>query len=231
MLRSSIVAWHMGRLNFHPIDEATRIMTYTGFLQGIAVRADSPWKTIQEFIEYSKRNPGKVSYASPGVGTVAHLPMEELAIEAGGIQWVHVPHKGDAGTVPALLGGHVDAISATSAAWAPLVEAGKFRLLAIYIPQRSTRFPNVPTCKELGYNVVETCPLEIFGPKGMAKPIVEKLHDAFKKSLDDHEFQAILKKLDMPLVYRNPEESDKIAREDFERYRKLVKKLGLDKTP
>lgn len=230
MLRSSIVAWHMGKLNFHPIDDVTRIMTYTGFLQGIAVRADAPWKTIQEFIEYSRQNPGKITYGSPGVGTVAHIPMEELALEAGGIQWVHIPYKGDAGTVPALLGGHVNAISATSAAWAPLVEGGKFRLLVVYVEKRAVRFPQVPTCKEIGYNVIETCPLEIFGPKGIPKPVVEKLHDAFKKSLDDPGFQAVLKKLDMPLVYRNPEESDKIARQDFERYRRLVQKLGLEKT-
>lgn len=230
MLRSSIVAWHMRKLNFHPINDVTRIMTYTGFVQGLAVRTESPWKTIQEFIEYSRQNPGKVTYGSPGVGTVSHLPMEELALAAGGIQWVHIPYKGDAGTVPALLGGHVDAISATSAAWGPLAEGGKFRPLVIYVEKRGPRFPQVPTCKEIGYNVVENCPLEIFGPKGIPKSIVEKLHDAFKKSLDDPDFQAVLKKFDMPLLYRNPEESEKAAQQDFERYKRLVQKLGLDKT-
>ena len=225
MFRSSVVAWHMGKLNFNPV-EVTHIMNYSGLLMGIAVRSESQWKTLQEFVEYAKKNPGAVTYGSPGVGTTAHLPMEEFAQDAG-LQFVHIPYKGDAGTVPALLGGHVNAISATSAAWAPLVRAGKVRLLGIYWEKRSAAFPQVPTLTEAGYKVVEPCPIGVFGPKGLPKPIVQKVHAAFKKAMDDPDFQKVLKSLDMPALYLDPADSEKLILKDNERYRKLVEKLGL----
>ncbi len=229
MLRSTVVAWHMGNLNFHPVTDVTHIMTFSGLLNGIVVRPDSPWKTLQEFLDYSRKNPGKVSYGSPGVGTLCHIRMEELALEAGDIKWIHVPYKGTAGVVPALLGKHVDSLSVPSGGFAPLVDAGKFRLLATLADKRPERFPQAPTLKETGYDIVEMVALEIIGPKGMPKPIVQKLHDAFKKGMDAPEFLAALKTFDMPKLYYNPEDSEKFIRQDFEVYGKLVKKLGLEK--
>jgi tripartite-type tricarboxylate transporter receptor subunit TctC len=228
MQRSTLIALHMGRLNFNPVDEATHIMNFSGLLMGIAVRADAPWKTIQEFIEHARKNPGSINYGTPGTGTTAHLPVEELAMDAG-VKLNHVPYNGDAGCIPAILGGHVDAISATSGAWGPLLRAGKVRVLCIYYDRRSPNFPNVPTLKESGYNVVETCPIEIFGPKGIPKPIVEKIHDSFKKALDAPDFLAVLKNLDMPVLYTDPTESENFVRRDSEKYKKLVQKLGLEK--
>jgi len=164
------ISWHMGKLSFHPIDDVTLIMRLTGYLMGIAVRADSPWKTLPEFVDYAKKNPAKVSFGSPGVGTGGHLAMEELAYLAG-IKILHVPYKGGAETNTALLGGHVDIIS-DSSGWAPLVDSGKFRLLATYTEQRSERF-KVPTVKELGYNMVMPSPVDLFGPKNLPQPIVQ----------------------------------------------------------
>jgi tripartite-type tricarboxylate transporter receptor subunit TctC len=228
MQRSTLIAYHMGKLNFNPVDDATHIMNFSGLLQGIAVRSDAPWKTIQEFIEYARKNPESINYGTPGTGTTAHLPVEELAMEAG-IKLTHVPYNGDAGCVPAILGGHVDAISATSGAWGPLLRGGKVRVLCIYYDRRSPNFPQAPTLKEVGYNVVETCPIEIFGPKGMPKPIVETIHEAFKKALDAPEFLAVLNNLDMRVLYTDPVESERFVRQDSEHYRKLVQKLGLQK--
>ncbi len=229
--RGVYVNWHLGSLTVHPVNEATHIITYGGLLNGIAVRADARWKTIQEFIEYSRQNPGKVSYGSTGVGTIAHIRMEDLAIQAGGIQWVHIPQKGDAGCMPALLGGHVDSLSSTSGSWAALTEAGKFRLLAIYPNQRSTRFPKVPTLREAGYDVADAVAIEIIAPKGIPKAYVQKLHDAFKKAMEDSSFQEALKKLDLLQLYYNSEDSEKFARQDFERYEKIVQRLGLQQKP
>jgi tripartite-type tricarboxylate transporter receptor subunit TctC len=230
MQRSTLIALHMGRLNFNPVDEATHIMNFSGLLMGIAVRSDAPWKTIEEFIEHARKNPGAINYGTPGTGTTAHLPVEELAMDAG-VKLNHVPYSGDAGCIPAILGGHVDAISATSGAWGPLLRAGKVRVLCIYYDRRSPNFPNVPTLKESGYNVVETCPIEIFGPKGIPKPVVDKLHDSFRKALDGQDFLAVLKNLDMPLLYTDPAESERFVRRDSEKYKKLVQKLGLEKKP
>jgi tripartite-type tricarboxylate transporter receptor subunit TctC len=144
-----IVSWHMGKMKFNPIEDLTHIMNFTGYIWGLVVRNDSPFKTMQEFIKYSKENPQKVSYGSAGIGTGSHMAMEELAVEAGGIKWIHIPYKGGSEAYTALLGGHVEAVS-DSSGWGPLVEAGKFRVLSIFTDKRAARYPQAPTLKEIG---------------------------------------------------------------------------------
>jgi tripartite-type tricarboxylate transporter receptor subunit TctC len=221
------IAYHMGKLNFNPIDDLTYITRYGSYLYGIVVKAEAPWKTLQELVQYSKQNPGKVSYGSSGVGTPVHLAMEELAMLTG-VQWIHVPYKGVAESTTALLGGHVETVS-DSSGWAPLVDAGKLRLLATYGEKRSTRYPQVPTVKECGYDMVAAGPIGIIGPKGMPKPIVMKLDEAFKKAMDDQEFLEVMKKFDFAPAYLKSEDYEKFLRQDSERFRKLVEKLGLQK--
>jgi tripartite-type tricarboxylate transporter receptor subunit TctC len=106
---------------------------------------------------------------------------------------------------------------------------GKFRLLATWGYQRSARYPQVPTIKEMGYDVVCPGPIGLIGPKGLPKPIVAKLHDAFKKAMDDPEFIAGMKTFDMPHLYLNSEDYAEFVRQDSERIGKLVQKLGLNK--
>ncbi len=224
---SPAMAYHMGKLNFHPVNDLTPIMRWGNYLFGITVQSDSQFKTIQELIQYVKQNPEKLSYGSPGVGTPPHLAMEELSMVAG-IKFTHIPHKGIAENNTALLGGHIDIIS-DSSGWAPLVDAGKFRLLATWGDKRSDRYPQVPTIKEIGYDVVARSHLGVIGPKGIPKPIVAKLAEAFKKALDDPEFLSVMKKMDMPTYYLGTEGYEKYMRSDFENIGKLVQKLGLSK--
>ena len=221
------IAWHMGKLNFNPLEDSTPIIRYTSYVFGMVVRADAPWKTMQEFVNYAKENPGKVTYGTPGVGTNPHLAMEELSILTG-IKLTHMPFKGGAEAATALLGGHIDAVS-DSTSWGPMVDAGKFRLLVTYSAQRMPRYPDVPTLKEAGFNMVYSSPLFLIGPKGMPRTAVTKLHDAFKKSLDDPDYLAILKKFDMSLNYLGPEDLDKAIRQESEQIKRVVQKLGLDK--
>jgi tripartite-type tricarboxylate transporter receptor subunit TctC len=225
---SPTIAYHMGKLNFNPVDDLAYVMRYGGYLYGLVVRSDSQFKTMREFMEYSKQNPEKVSFGSPGVGTPLHLAMEELAALGGGIKWVHVPYKGVAESNAALLGGHVDAV-ADSSGWAPLVDGGRFRLLSTFGEVRCTRYPQVPTLKEIGYDMVASGPIGVMGPKGMPKPIVQKLNDAFKKAMDDPDFHAVMKKFDFSLAYLGPEDYDKFNRQDSERLKKIVQKVGLQK--
>ena len=225
---SPTIAYHMGKLNFNPVEDLTSIARYGVYLYGLVVRADSPWQTIQEFIQYSKHNPQKVSFGSPGVGTPPHLAMEELAVLTGGIQWVHVPYKGVAESNTALLGGHVDAVS-DSSGWAPLVDAGKFRLLVTFGEKRSTRYPQVPILKEVGYDMLATGPIAVIGPKGIPKPVMQKLEDGFRKAMDDEDFQAVMKKFDFSPAFLGSEDYGKSVRQDSDKIQKLVKKLGLDK--
>jgi tripartite-type tricarboxylate transporter receptor subunit TctC len=219
------IAWHMGKLNFNPLTDPTYIIRYTAYVFGMVVRADAPWKTIQEFVKYAKENSGKVTYGTPGVGTNPHLAVEELGILTG-IKLTHMPFKGGAECNAALLGGHIDAVS-DSTSWGPMVDAGKFKLLVAYGDQRMARYPNVPTLKESGYNMSYSSPMMIIGPKGMPQPVVQKLHDVLKKAMEAPEFLEILKKYDMVPVYLNPEDCTKAVAKESEQIKRIVEKLGL----
>jgi tripartite-type tricarboxylate transporter receptor subunit TctC len=221
------MAFHMGKLNFHPLNDLTPIIRWGNYLFGITVRTDSPWKTMQELIQYVKENPEKVSYGSPGVGSPPHLAMEEFSMVAG-TKFLHIPGKGIAENVTALLGKHIEVIS-DSSGWAPYVDSKDFRLLAIWSENRCERYPQAPTIKEVGYDVVARSHLGVIGPKGMPKPIVAKIHDAFRKAMEDPDYKAIMKKFDMNDYYLDTEDYAKYMRSDFENIEKLVKKLGLDK--
>ena len=224
---SPTMAYHMGKLNFHPLNDLTPIMRWGNYLFGIVVRADSQWKTIQDLIQYAKQNPEKLTYGSPGVGTPPHLAMEELSLVSG-LKFTHIPAKGVAENNTTLLGGHIDMVS-DSSGWGPLVDSGKFRLLATWGEKRSARYPDVPTIKEVGYDVVARSHLGVIGPKGMPKPIEAKIADAFKMAMEDQEFIAIMKKFDMNHYYLNTDSYAKYMQSDFENIGKLVQKLGLDK--
>jgi tripartite-type tricarboxylate transporter receptor subunit TctC len=218
----------MREMSFHPVEDVTHIIRYSGMPSGIVVRAESPWKTLQEFLQFAKQNPQKVSYATAGIGLPPHLAMEELAILAGGIQWMHIPYKGGGECNTALLGGHVDMMAGGSF-WAPLVDGGKFRLLACVAPFRFPRYSQVPTLREIGYDVAYSSPLDILGPKGMPTPVLNKLHDALKKAMADPEVVNALNIFDMVPIYLNPEDLAKASRQEFEHMGKMVQKLGLQK--
>ncbi len=226
--QAAAVAWHMGTTTYNQLEDFTHILRYAGLMFGIAVRQDSPFKTLQDVLKYAKANPGKLSYGTSGVGSTGHLAMVTLAQEAGDLQLTHIPYKGGGESIPALLGGHVEVLSDASS-WVPMVDAGKFQLLAVYSSERSRMYPSVPTVKETGYPVVYNSPLELFGPKGLPAPIVGKLHDSFRKAMDDPGFDTVLKKLGMPRLYLAGEELLKTNREDFERMKRVVEKLGLEK--
>ncbi len=221
------ISWHMGKCNFNPIDDVNHIMRYTGYLYGFVVRADAPWKTFKDFVKYVKESPGKVTYGTTGVGAGPHLAMEQISHMAG-MKMTHVPYKGGAECNSALLGGHVDSVS-DSTSWGPLVDAGKFRLLVVYTGARSARYPDVPTLKELGFDMIFPSPLEIMGPKALPLPIVKKVQDSFKKALDDPEYQTILKKYDMATTYLNSEDCEKADQKEAEDLKKIVMQLGMYK--
>lgn len=218
---------YMMNVSWDPLRDFTYIIHLTGYTFGVVVRADSPWKTWKEFIDYAKANPGKVTYATPGAGTTLHITMEVIAMKEG-IKWTQVPMKGGAETTPAVLGGHVTA-TADSTGWGPQVDAGQLRLLVTWGNQRTKRWPHVPTLKELGYGIVSNSPFGIAGPKGMDPKVVKILHDAFKKGMEDPAYQKVLEKLDMEPFYKNTEEYVKYVQEICAEEKIIIEKLGLKK--
>jgi tripartite-type tricarboxylate transporter receptor subunit TctC len=214
---------HMTKTTFDPLADLTWILNVAGYEFGVMVRADSPWKTWQEFIAYAKANPGKINYGSPGIGTSLHLTMDDIAAREK-IQWTQVPFKGTAESVTALRGGHVNAVAGTPA-W-DLAEAGALRVLNTWGPNRNKRSPNVPTLKEL-YGIVANSPWGIAGPKGMDARVVKILHDTFRKALSDVTFVQTLERVGMEVYYMAGDDYLKWRRETAVVEKAAVERLGL----
>ncbi len=216
---------HMQKTNWHPIDDFTFIVGVSGYTFGFVVRADSPYKTFNDYIEAARKAPGKIDFGSTGVGTSPHLLIEEIA-QAAKVQLNHIPYKGNADQMQALIGGHVMAAS-DATGWDKFVDAGQMRLLATFGEQRTKRWPDVPTAKDLGYGVVSTSPYGLVGPKGMDPAVVRKLHDAFRKAIDDPKHLELLAQLNQEPWYRSSEEYRKWAAETFVKERATIERLGL----
>ena len=218
----------MQEVSWDPAKDFSYIVHLTGYTFGVTTNAESQFKTWQDVVDFAKKNPGKVTYATPGTGTSLHIGMEQIAAKAG-IKLTQVPFKGGAETNAAVLGGHTT-LQADSSGWKPLVEAGRLRLLMIWTANRSKNWPETPTLRELGYPFVLDSPFGVAGPKGMDPKIVAKLHDAFKKAIDDPAVQEQLAKYDMVVNYKNTEDYRAFVAETVETERKALSDLGLAKT-
>jgi tripartite-type tricarboxylate transporter receptor subunit TctC len=213
-------------LTYHPIRDLTYILQITGYVMGVVVRVDAPWKTLPELIAYAKANPGKLNYGTLGIGSTQQLAMERVGISQGGLSWTHAPYRGTADTLRALLGGEIDFASEASG-WAPMVQAGKLRLLAVFTATRAKRFPDVPTVKELGIDVVVDSPGGLVGPKGMDPAIVKILADAFREAAQEPKHLQFLDNMDQPLLLLDgPAYRDAMAK-TYEEERELLKRLNL----
>ena len=215
----------MQKLAWDPMRDFIYIIGLSGYTFGVVVKSDSPFKSFQDLLDWAKANPGKMSYGSTGTGTSPHLLMEEVSAKSG-VQFLHVPYKGNADSTQALLGGHIMAQS-DSSGWGRFVDAGQFRLLVTFGNHRTKRWPSVPTANDLGLDMVYNSPYGIAGPKGLEPKVVKTLHDGFKKALEDPEDLKVLDQLDQELWYRSSEDYAKYARETFQRERALIERLGL----
>ena len=216
---------HMQKTPWNPISDFTFIMGVSGYTFGFVVKADSPHKTFKDYVEAARKEPGKIDYGSTGIGTSPHLLLEELSDNAK-IQFNHIPFKGNADLMQALLGGHVMAASDASG-WDKFVDNGQMRLLVTFGDQRTKRWPQVPTAKELGYGVVGNSPYGLVGPKGMDPAVVKTLHDAFKKAMDDPKHQEVLAQLNQDMWYRSGDDYKAWAIETYAKDKKLIERLGL----
>ena len=215
----------MQKTTFDPRTDFTYIIGVSGYTFGVVVRADAPWKTFRELIDDAKANPGKINYGSPGSGTSLHITMEQIAKQHG-LTWTHVPFKGNAETMNALLGGHIHAV-ADSSGWAQLVNSGQFRLLVTWGAARTKNWPEVPTLRDIGIDMVSNSPFGIAGPKGMEPGVVKILHDAFKKGLHEPSYAEAMAKLDQELFYLSSEDYGRYALQQIDEAKRLVAELGL----
>jgi tripartite-type tricarboxylate transporter receptor subunit TctC len=214
------------KVTWDPLKDFTYIIQVALYTSGLVVRADSPWKTFREFVDYSRAHPKKITVGNTGAWGSVHIFLEKIALQEG-IKWIPVPMKGDSELIPAVLGGHVNAAGSTSG-WAPQVDAGQLRLLVTFPPERSRRWPQVPTVKEL-YGIAGGSYWGIAGPKGMDPKVVRILHDAFKKGMGEPTFQGQLDKLGIEPAYLNSKDYVEYVKQIYEERGKEAEQFGLKK--
>jgi tripartite-type tricarboxylate transporter receptor subunit TctC len=203
----------------------TYIIHLTGYVFATIANADTPFKTWQDVVDYAKKNPGKVTYGSSGTGGSPHLGMEMIA-EKSGIKLTHVPFKGAAELHVAVAGGHV-MLGGGGASSKAIVDAGRARFLNVWTAKRVRLLPDVPTLLETGFPYVIESPFGIAGPKGMDPKVVAKIHDAFKKALEDPAVIETLERFEMIPSYKNSEDYRVAVLEQIKMEKALLQRIGM----
>ena len=192
----------------------------------LTVKADAPYNTVQEFVDYCKKNPGKVSIGNSAPGSVWHIGAGLLADKTG-IDVKHVPFEGAAGAVTALAGGHIEAVSVSLAEVKSQLDAGNVKVIGIMDEKRPASYPNIKTFKEQGFDITYYTWRGLALPKGVDPAIKQILVDAFTKAEKDPEFVKMAANMNLNLAYLNSDDFGKFLKSNFDDVTKTMKALKL----
>jgi tripartite-type tricarboxylate transporter receptor subunit TctC len=216
----------MNPVPWDPVADLSPIVQVSGTTFGVLVPSASPWTQFNEMLDWARNHPGELVLGSTGIGTTAHLAMEEILLQ-NGVRYVHVPYRGTADQMLAVAGGQLMA-GVNSTGFAPWVDQGKMRVLAIFSAQRSPRWPDAPTLRELGYpQSVYTSPWGIAAPRGTPEPVVRKLHDAFARAMQSERHLRELARYDQTLDYLNTRDYRQAVRDTVQREKRLLQRMNL----
>jgi tripartite-type tricarboxylate transporter receptor subunit TctC len=217
-----------GDAKYNYLTELEPLAWMTTIPQVLAVKADSPYKTLDDLIKYAKENPGKVKYGHSGLGNTTHIAGEMFAKEAG-VKIEQVPFNSGSEVVTALLGGHIAATFATPADFQEHFKAGKLRPIAVASDKRfdDPLYTDVPSFKEKGLNVDATSWNGIAGPKNLPADVKAKLVESFKKIAEDPEFKDLAEKAGLKVTYAGAEDFGKKWNTEFQVMDKVVKETGI----
>jgi tripartite-type tricarboxylate transporter receptor subunit TctC len=216
-------------VGYEGVKDFTWIASLAEINFGIVVPADSPFKTWKDLLAFAKADPKKVAYGCPsGLGNTAHLVGSEIAAREG-VEWLPVPFRASNDCMTALLGGQLTFAIDTLISAAPQVKAGKVRALAVATAQRAKLWPDVPTTKELGYDLVVESPVGIGGPARMPAQIVQTLQDAFRFATEQASFVQLLENGALRPWYMPADEFQKFAERAEREQRVLLSKYGFAK--
>jgi tripartite-type tricarboxylate transporter receptor subunit TctC len=198
-------------------------VTVTPF--AVMVNAESRWKTFQDFVTEARQKPDEFQYASAGVYSTTHFMWESI-LKSTGVRARHLPTTGGGPIMMAVLGKHVDiGHCVVPAVCAPQVEARKIRLLAMTSDKRLPAYPDVPTLKELGYDVTHSIWHTLMVPAGTPPEVVAKLRQGLKAMVDDEAFKALIAKLGERVQYMSGEDFEKWWDQDYQKVGALLKQL------
>ena len=215
----------LGRAPMYLLNQLVPVARFTADPTVLAVRADSPWKNVGDLIEAAKKAPGNIPYGSSGNYGTMHVPMEMFTAVAG-IKLLHVPYTGAGPAVVGLLAGNVDAISSGPSTVIGHVRAGKLRVLASWGEVRHPALPEVPTFKELGYNIQFSQWTGLFVPAGTADAVIARLREAARAAAQDEMIRSIFARIETPLQYLDAPEFAKFWSNDARILADVVKRIG-----
>ncbi|NLL41887.1 MAG: tripartite tricarboxylate transporter substrate binding protein [Firmicutes bacterium] len=191
----------------------------------ITVRADSGWETLEDLVEWCKANPGKLRVGNSGTGSVWYVAGASWA-QAAGVEVNHVPFDGAAPAVAAILGKHIDMVPVSEMEVRSGVESGELRILAVLSDERSQYNPDVPTLKELGYDITVAAWGGFAAPKGLPEEVLAVLVDAFGQGVQSERFAEVTQANGYSAFYLNSEDFTEFATQQYEFYTELFKELG-----
>ena len=209
----------------YTLDQLTPIARLTADPTVLVVQSNAPWKTVKELVDEAKKRPGQLSYSSSGIYGALHVPTEMLAVAAG-IKLRHVPFSGGGPSTTALLGGHVQMTVQSPSAVAGHVKANRMRLLAHWGVRKLEMFPELPTLKELGYDVEYYIWTGVFAPAKTPAAIVTALRKAIGESAVDADFRGAMDKISTPIQYLDQPEFSKFFASDAKRLADAVRTIG-----
>jgi tripartite-type tricarboxylate transporter receptor subunit TctC len=218
---------HFRKLPFNPLTDLVDICAIHPYETMLAVKSDAPWKTFDDVIAYARKNPGKFTYATAGVGSSQHIVLEMVA-KAEGIQWTNIPFKGAAEAYLACLGGNTGgAASGGPPDVLPHIKAGTLRGILSLNNYRWPDLPDVPCMTDKGYDFYLLNILSFAGPKGLPEPIREKLENVFREATKDPSFIEWAKKVNAKIQFIPGKEYSQLWRKEYNRLGDTIKSLNI----
>jgi len=223
-----VIAPQLQDLAYKTPDDYLPFINLVSYYPMIAVRTESPFQNINQLVSEAKAKPGTVRVGSPGEGTSSHLNLEEF-MRLAGIKMIHAPYQGWAHSSPAVLGGHIDAVVAQPGELKGQVDGKRMRVLIAFQPQRHPVFPDVPTAKEMGWDVANGVWYLLMAPKGTPAPIVKYLHDAAKEAIDDPKFAKLMGDRGIDVDYRPGDVLRAGLNREFKLHTDILNRIGMKK--
>jgi tripartite-type tricarboxylate transporter receptor subunit TctC len=192
----------------------------------VVANSEQPWKTVKDLLDDAKRRPNEIVFSSSGIYGASHVPMEMLLQAAGGLKMRHLPTTGGGPATTAVLGGHAQVWCSPPGVASAHIKSGKLRPLAVTGAQRHPHFPDVPTLRELGYDVEYYLWIGLFAPKGTPAPAMKALRESVRQTVDDPSFKSAMEKIQTPIAYKDADEFRAWLDVDAARLAKVIQRIG-----
>ena len=213
------------KLDYDPFKDFAAVAELAAFNLAFGVNANVPAKTLAEYVALARSGGTYANFASAAAGSLPHF-FGLMVAKAAGLQLTHVPYKGTAAVMQAMLSGEIPAAVLTVADWGTLQQSGKGRMLAVSSAQRLAQYPDVPTFRESGYDIEGSAWYALFAPAGTPKPVIDKLATAAIEAVRQPDVRQKLEPLGLQVTGLGPAEMAKILRTDYDKWGPVIRASG-----